>query len=243
MFSGHDTNWTFARDSGGGTIVADPPAGSELTVNSGMILDIGGASADGVSFVNDVGTNGTLVLQDSQDFSGIITGFSGDGTLANSDAIDLQDIDFAKLTTETYVENATGSGGTLTLSDGTNSASINFSGEYVLENFKFQSDGNGGTLLVDPPVPTATSHDIDNFVFAPAGGPSPVQHTIAEFNSNLDTIDPRSFGDIVKSAFDLLQNHLTQQGADTLLQIDPNDSILFKHVQASSLHAGDFIVH
>ena len=204
MFSGHDTNWSFATDSGGGTIVADPPPGSALTINSGTTLDVSAASADGVSFVNDVGTNGTLVLQDSKDFGGIITGFSGDGTLANSDAIDLQDINFAKLTTETYVENAAGSGGTLTLSDGTNTANINFSGDYVLENFKFQSDGQGGTLLVDPPVPSASNGSVDQFVFTPATGPTPVQHTLAGFDANLDMIDLRLFGNIVKSASDLI---------------------------------------
>jgi hypothetical protein len=129
------------------------------------------------------------------------------------------------------------------LSDGTNTASINFSGDYVLENFKFQSDGSAGTLVVDPPVQTASNSSVDQFVFAPATGPTPVQHTIADFNPSLGMIDLRLFGNIVKSASDLIQNHLTQQGVDALLQIDVHDSILLKNVQALSLHTGDFIVH
>src|SRR4029079_6337976 len=110
-FSGHDTNWTFASDGHGGTIVADPPEGTALTISSGTTLDVGDASSDSVSFVNDGGANGKLVLEDSKDLSGIIIGFDGDGTITNSDKIDLRDIDFTKLASETYIENASGTGG------------------------------------------------------------------------------------------------------------------------------------
>jgi hypothetical protein len=191
----------------GSTVVADPPPGHTLTIDSGTVLDINAASADGVTFVNGGGTNGSLVLQDSKDFAGVITGFAGDGTLANSDTIDIQDINFAKLTTETYLENAAGTGGTLTLSDGTNTASLDFAGNYVFDSFKFLSDGSGGTRVVDPPVqtasngsllaptaePTPVQHTIidangsvDQFVFAPTTTPAPVQHTITDSNGSVD---------------------------------------------------------
>src|SRR5262249_46489501 len=55
-------------------------------------------------------------------------------------------------TTETYTENGAGTGGTLTISDGTNTANLNFTGSYTLANFKFSSDGSGGTLIIDPPT-------------------------------------------------------------------------------------------
>ncbi len=124
-----------------------------------MTLDIAGASTESISFTNSSATTGSLVLDDSKDFTGVITGFAGDGTPSNSDSIDLKDIAFSGLTNETYTENSTGTGGTLTLSDGTLTANINFAGNYVLQNFTFSNDGSGGTLIIDPPVISAGSQE------------------------------------------------------------------------------------
>jgi hypothetical protein len=41
------------------------------------------------------------------------------------------------------------------MTNGTNTDALNFNGSYVLANFKFASDGNGGTIVYDPPVPPA----------------------------------------------------------------------------------------
>ena len=259
-----------------------------MTISSGQTLDISGAGTGPVSFTDSSGNTGELVLQHSTEFTGTITGFTGDGTLANSDLIDLQDINFAKLTTETYTENASGTGGALTLSDGTDTTVINFLGNYTLANFNFSTDGSGGTLVVDPPTQSATSSGqfvfdlasstqinepslaqhatisgttnevivagngqdmltgngaVDRFVFAPTTSPSPVQHTVTNFNTNLDTIDLQQFGKTVTSAADLIANHTTQVGADTLIAVDSNDSILLKNVHAANLHTTDFLVH
>jgi hypothetical protein len=155
------TNWTLTDDGNAahGTMVADPPNSGTATIDSGATLDISAASAVSVSFTNSGGTTGALVLNDSKDFTGVITGFAGDGTLSNSDSIDLKDIAFSSLTTETFTEHSDGTGGTLTLSDGTGSANINFSGNYLLQNFSFSNDGNGGTLIIDPPVTSAASQE------------------------------------------------------------------------------------
>jgi FecR protein len=157
QFFGKDLSWSFISDGHGGTIVADPPLSGIATIDNGMTLDISSASSETVTFANDSGTTGTLVLHDSREFTGVITGFAGDGTLSNSDLIDLKDFAFSSLSNETYVENSDGAGGTLTLSDGTQTTHINFSGNYVLQNFSFSSDGAGGTLIIDPPVSTAES--------------------------------------------------------------------------------------
>ena len=42
--------------------------------------------------------------------------------------------------------------GVLTVTDGTNTDALDFNGSYVLANFKFASDGNGGTIVYDPPA-------------------------------------------------------------------------------------------
>jgi len=91
------------------------------------------------------------VLGNSAAFTGSITGFTGtsDGNPATSDKLDLTDIDFSSA-------NASYANNVLTVTDGTQTAQINFSGNYTLANFHFFSDGSGGTLVTDPPA-TGTS--------------------------------------------------------------------------------------
>jgi hypothetical protein len=110
-----------------------------------------------VNFTNSTGTTGELLLADSKDFTGTIAGFTGDGTVANSDLIDLADVQIAGVATNktTYTDHGDGSG-TLTLYDAQGHAidSLNFDGNYQLANFTIEDDGSGGTLIVDPPVNT-----------------------------------------------------------------------------------------
>jgi hypothetical protein len=152
--------WNFASDgsASNGTVIYDPPATSGIvTIDSGTALEIGSISSATVAFANNSGVSGSLVVDDAKQFTGQIVGFNGDGSLANSDTIDLKDINFAHLTTEIYSENASGTGGTLVLGDGTNTANMNFAGNYVMANFVFQSDNGNGTLIVDPPVQSAAN--------------------------------------------------------------------------------------
>ncbi len=149
-----NTSWHFSDDGHGGTLITYLPTylpadSGTATINSGATLEIGGTSEQNISFANNDGNTGTLVLNDSAHFTGQISGFTGNTTI--SDVIDLKDINFAKAA-ETYTENSDGTGGTLTVSDGTDTAHINFSGGYVLGNFEFASDAQGGTLIMDPPV-------------------------------------------------------------------------------------------
>jgi hypothetical protein len=157
-------NWNFAPDTttSHGTLINDPPATSgTVTIDSGTALEIGSISSATVQFANNSGVSGSLVVDDAKQFTGQFTGqiigFNGDGTLANSDMIDLKDINFAHLTTETYSENSNGTSGTLVLGDGINTANINFAGNYVMANFVLQSDGSNGTLIIDPPVQSAAN--------------------------------------------------------------------------------------
>ena len=144
-------------DGQGGTLLQDPAASGNVTVDSNQMLEISAASSATVNFTNSSGTTGELVLDDSKDFSGAIAGFTGDGTTANSDLIDVTDVNIADVATSktTYTDHGNGTG-TLTLYDANGHAldSINFDGNYQLANFTIESDGNGGTLIVDPPVNT-----------------------------------------------------------------------------------------
>lgn len=63
-------------------------------------------------------------------------------------------IAFGPGTTLGFVEAPSNTSGTLTVSDGTHTAAILLLGQYLAANFTKQSDGNGGTLITDPPVST-----------------------------------------------------------------------------------------
>ena len=85
--------------------------------------------------------------------------------LTGADAIDLADISYGANTKATFSGNA--NGGTLTVTDGTQTANIALSGNYLTSGWTLSSDGHGGTVVVDPPLlpPGVTLTPID-------GGPT-----------------------------------------------------------------------
>ena len=130
--------------SGSGSIIGT----NSLVVGSGASAELTGAYSGSVSFA---GATGTLVIDNSANFTGTIG-----GQLATGDVIDLVDITAGAGATIGYSGN--NSPGTLTVSDGTKTASIALLGNYSLGNFTASSDGHGGTSVVDPPLPT-DQHD------------------------------------------------------------------------------------
>jgi VCBS repeat-containing protein len=145
----------------------DPTA--NMSIDSGSILDIGAPSTATVTFANNSDTSGLLVLNAPTNFTGLISGFTGNGTLAGSDQIDLKAINY---NSSSFSESYNSTDDTLSVSDGTNSTVLHFIGNYQAENFNFVADGNGGTIVYDPPVTSSTasvaangSHD--GFIFKP----------------------------------------------------------------------------
>lgn len=237
-FLGKDLNWYLQSDGHGGTTVNDPLADTPMTIESGAVLNLTEASAQNVTFANESGTTGTLAIEHAADFTGVINGFAGDGTVANSDLLDLKDVDFSTLTGATYTVDVDQQGGTLTLTDGTDTATIKFAGSYTVDNFHFADDGYGGTLVIDPPTgPTLVgTAGQDQFTFT--NSTLPVQSTIVDFELGQDKIDLREFANI--HAFSDIV--VTQRADDALVTLDDHQSILLKNLVASSLHASDFIV-
>jgi hypothetical protein len=101
---------------------------------------------------------GTLMLDDSVHFGGLVAGF------AQPDRLDLADIAFVAsgtsattLSWQQLTSGSTGSG-TLTVTDGTaaTTAHITLLGQYAAGNFRIGTDGAGGTLVTDPPVSSPT---------------------------------------------------------------------------------------
>jgi autotransporter passenger strand-loop-strand repeat protein len=131
--------------SGGAEHVLSGAVLSGATISGGLV-DIQSGGTAGTSQINFTSAGGTLQLGDSVHFNGVISGFGVPG------GIDLRDIAFGVGTTLGFTEAGDNLSGTLTVSDGTHTANITLLGQYVAGNFTKQSDGNGGTLITDPPV-------------------------------------------------------------------------------------------
>jgi autotransporter passenger strand-loop-strand repeat protein/probable HAF family extracellular repeat protein len=131
---------TTARGSSG-------PSGGSYSIGGSDALELVGASTANVTFAS--GGSGTLKLDDSAAFTGLISGFGG------ADHIDLADITFGAGTALGYTPNSHNTGGTLTANDGSHIASIGLLGQYMSSQFVKSSDGHGGTLVSDPPPGSA----------------------------------------------------------------------------------------
>ena len=128
--------------SGSGSVVG---AGS-LLIGAGAGVELTGAYSGTISFA---GASGTLTIDHAANFTGHVA-----GQLATGDVIDLADVTAGAGATISYSGN--NSAGTLTVSDGTHTASIALLGNYSLANFTASSDGHGGTSVIDPPLPQAS---------------------------------------------------------------------------------------
>src|SRR5581483_3030766 len=119
-------------------------ASGQATIGAGGTLALGAADSSSATFA---ASTGKLVLSNPSTFTGEIFGFTGNGTLAGSDQIDLAGMNYNTVQ-DSYAN------GVLTVTDGTHTDTLNFNGSYSQANFKFASDGNGGTIVFDPPVGT-----------------------------------------------------------------------------------------
>src|SRR6185312_9348805 len=115
------------------------------TIDNGGMLYLSKASND---IVNFAGNTGMLVLEDAKDFHGIIENFHGTAPdAAHSNVIDLVGVDYSTASPSMNPE------GQLQLAGGQVVLNfVNLSGQ-----LSFASDGQGGTLIFDPPSGTDTA--------------------------------------------------------------------------------------
>ncbi|PWJ86108.1 VCBS repeat-containing protein [Mesorhizobium loti] len=126
--------------NGGDIVIHGQVTGDgDATIGNLSKLEFGGASSTDVTFAHDAA--GTLQLDDSFDFSGRI------GGITNDDRLELEDILFGAGTTAVYQANQDGSGGTLTISDGTHGTALHLVGSYDANGFKLADDGQGHTAV------------------------------------------------------------------------------------------------
>ena len=137
-----------AIEASGDTLMILTQFQQNASIDLGSTLEFVQVASSGT--VTFDGSTGTLRLDDAPAFSDAIADFSGNGTLAGSDHIDLADIN---LNSSQFGAVYNSTDDTLTVTDGTNTANLYFStGSFTQANFAFTADGDGGTLVYDPPT-------------------------------------------------------------------------------------------
>ena len=160
-------------------------------IGAGATLDIAAADSASVTFQ---GTTGTLRLDQPSTFSGEIFGFKGNGTLSGSDHIDLRNIKYGSVH-DSYAN------GILTVSDGYGDTDkLRFNGSYTLANFKFASDGSGGTIVYDPPVSGQNTAGGGPVLPSATTDMGPVEHSTGTSISGFEAKD--NIDDLPSLAFD-----------------------------------------
>ena len=132
------------------------PGDFQLTIANGATFEAAASTSENIVFE---GSTGKLTIDTPSSFNGVISGFTGDGTLAGSDQIDLKGIDH---NSASFTESFNAANDTLFVSDGTHNATLHFNGAYQAQNFSFTTDNNGGTIVYDPPVTAGAASDAGN---------------------------------------------------------------------------------
>jgi hypothetical protein len=120
------------------TLEGDVSGNGVAKIDGAGTLDFDAPSTANVVF--GAGAVGTLKIGDSFHFNGAISGFAG------SDTIDLADLSGA--TSLSYHENSSGTGGILTVSDGSAAVNLSLLGVYTADNFSIVPDHAKGTAIV-----------------------------------------------------------------------------------------------
>ncbi|MGB7099071.1 MAG: hypothetical protein WBD95_09925, partial [Xanthobacteraceae bacterium] len=217
-----------AAASTASTITGNLTGTGNLEIGRGATLELGGTSTNAVVFE---GHTGTLDLGQPSTLTGEIAGFTGTAPNASdSDVINLARINY---NSPAFSENYDSTTGVLSVTDGTNSASLSFVG--FTGTFQFASDGSGGTDIFDPPAKSSgasVSPDNDTFVFHPGMG----AETVTNLNAKTDTIELDHFANI--ESVQRLASHITTdvQG-DAVIALGHHDSITLPGMSANYLQA------
>jgi hypothetical protein len=139
VLSAVDNSGTLLADGGSLTFAATVTGSGNAQIHGTATLEFGAASAENTTFAADAA--GTLKLGDVLGFSGMIAGFDG------NDQLDLVNMQFSGDLSLSYAADASGTDGTLTISDGTHTAVILLMGQYDANGFHATSDNGNGTFV------------------------------------------------------------------------------------------------
>jgi hypothetical protein len=152
-------NFRVASDGNGGTLLTDPtvvaqqPGNKAATIGTDAVLEVNTRDSGNVTFT---GANGTLWLDQPSTFTGKVSG------LGAQNGIDLSTIAFGVHTTLGYSPNNNNTGGTLSITNGSQSASIALLGNYMASSFVMESDNHGGTMILADATQSATQSLLTN---------------------------------------------------------------------------------
>lgn len=254
-------NYGVLEASNGGTLqVQDAVTGGTAVIAGGTIV-FDAASSIAVTFDNgSTGTTyGVLILIDPSHFTGDISGFTGTAPdLAHSDGIDVVGINF---NSAQFSDSYDASTGILTLSDGTDTDTLQFVGfKGDIDNFHFADDANGtGTLVTDPPgleksatvspVSSGTTEgqqsgaQLEQNASVSIGGPDGDHFVFApgigaenvtNFNTQQDTIELDHFTN-PQTIQELQSLITTDTHGDAVINLGHNDSVTLDGVTTQQL--------
>jgi hypothetical protein len=133
-------NWgNFWADGGNIAVAADVTGTGGAMVSGTATLEFDGSSTVDVMFA--AGGSGTLKLAQAGSFTGTIYGL-GDG-----DSVQVGDLIFSPTTSVSFTSNQDGTGGVLTISDGSYSANLKLAGQYAADGFAAAADSAGGLSI------------------------------------------------------------------------------------------------
>jgi FecR-like protein/Big-like domain-containing protein len=262
--SGIANSGTIEVQSGSLKLDAGVSGMGTLTIDIGGTLELTSSVSNGQTVVFS-STTGLLTLDQAENFNGVVSGFSTvDGTPAHSDQIDLADINHDS---PNFNENFNSATDTLTVTDGTNTAVIQFEG--TIGTLNFVDDGNpvngvngtSGTIVFDPPIasqsaaPTAErehSHAPRDTIVA-AGQNQNLGGSVAGDNfvfnfagaGHATGTDFHQFSDTLHSGNPSFANALAvlkaaQADGHADIAVDSHDSTATGSVLKAHLHAADF---
>src|SRR5205823_4019410 len=107
------------------------------TISGNATLEFAGLVNENIQFTE--AATGTLKLDNSSNFNGTVSNFG------STNQMDLADIGFGANNTLQFTENQQGTGGTLTVTDGTHSANITILGQNTADGFQASDDQHSGT--------------------------------------------------------------------------------------------------
>ncbi len=153
IFAGTQYVWGTATDTtlsyGTQYVAAGGTADSTTIGTSGIDYVFAGGALNDVTFS---GTFAALFLENASSFTGTVSGWQA------QDQIDLEDVNFSSASLG-FTENASNTGGMLTVADGTHVANLALLGQYSAADFEISSDGYSGTVVTNPGNPYAPAQN------------------------------------------------------------------------------------
>ncbi|WLG86308.1 VCBS domain-containing protein [Pseudomonas cucumis] len=122
-------------------LLADVMGNGSATIDGDATLTFSGAANGSVAFHGEGA--GTLVIAQAE-AAGSLVGILG---LESDDMLTFGDLAFGANTQLSYSANASGTGGLLTVDDGTHRAEVNLLGHYTVEDFQATDGGEAGTQV------------------------------------------------------------------------------------------------